>query len=160
MAVQFSDATYQRFEETLSHYPTKQAALLPTFWLAQEEFGYLSLEVMEYIAQLLELSPAYVASVASFYTMLYRQPMGRFHLQVCTNLSCRLRGSDRIVDCVQDKLGIGLGQTTADQVFSLSEVECLGSCGTAPVVQVNDDYHENLTPDQVVHLLDGLAEKA
>ena len=160
MAVQFSDATYQRFEETLSHYPTKQAALLPTFWLAQEEFGYLSLEVMEYIAQLLELSPAYVASVASFYTMLYRQPMGRFHLQVCTNLSCRLRGSDRIVDCVQDKLGIGLGQTTADQVFSLSEVECLGSCGTAPVVQVNDDYVENLTPDQVVHLLDGLAEKA
>jgi len=160
MAVQFSDATYQRFEETLSHYPTKQAALLPTFWLAQEEFGYLSLEVMEYIAQLLELSPAYVASVASFYTMLYRQPMGRFHLQVCTNLSCRLRGSDRIVDCVQDKLGIGLGQTTADQVFSLSEVECLGSCGTAPVVQVNDDYHENLTPDQVVRLLDGLAEKA
>lgn len=160
MAVQFSDATYQRFEETLSHYPTKQAALLPTFWLAQEEFGYLSLEVMEYIAQLLELSPAYVASVASFYTMLYRQPMGRFHLQVCTNLSCRLRGSDRIVDCVQDKLGIRLGQTTADQVFSLSEVECLGSCGTAPVVQVNDDYHENLTPDQVVRLLDGLAEKA
>lgn len=160
MAVQFSDATYQRFEETLSHYPTKQAALLPTFWLAQEEFGYLSLEVMEYVAQLLELSPAYVASVASFYTMLYRQPMGRFHLQVCTNLSCRLRGSDRIVDCVQDKLGIGLGQTTADQVFSLSEVECLGSCGTAPVVQVNDDYHENLTPDQVVRLLDGLAEKA
>ena len=160
MAVQFSDATYQRFEETLSHYPTKQAALLPTFWLAQEEFGYLSLEVMEYIAQLLDLSPAYVASVASFYTMLYRQPMGRFHLQVCTNLSCRLRGSDRIVDCVQDKLGIGLGQTTADQVFSLSEVECLGSCGTAPVVQVNDDYVENLTPDQVVHLLDGLAEKA
>jgi len=160
MAVQFSDATYQRFEETLSHYPTKQAALLPTFWLAQEEFGYLSLEVMEYVAQLLELSPAYVASVASFYTMLYRQPMGRFHLQVCTNLSCRLRGSDRIVDCVQDKLGIRLGQTTADQVFSLSEVECLGSCGTAPVVQVNDDYHENLTPDQVVRLLDGLAEKA
>lgn len=160
MAVQFSDATHQRFEQTLSHYPTKQAALLPTFWLAQEEFGYLSLEVMEYIAQLLELSPAYVASVASFYTMLYRQPMGRFHLQVCTNLSCRLRGSDRIVDCVQDKLGIGLGQTTADQVFSLSEVECLGSCGTAPVVQVNDDYHENLTPDQVGRLLDGLAEKA
>ena len=160
MAVQFSDATYQRFEETLGHYPTKQAALLPTFWLAQEEFGYLSLEVMEYIAQLLGLSPAYVASVASFYTMLYRQPMGRFHLQVCTNLSCRLRGSDRIVDCVQDKLGIGLGQTTADQVFSLSEVECLGACGTAPVVQVNDDYHENLTPDKVVRLLDGLAEKA
>ena len=159
MSAHFSDETYKRFEEVLSHYPTKQAAILPTFWLAQEEFGYLSLEVMEYIAQLLDLSPAYVASVASFYTMLYKKPMGRFHLQVCTNLSCRLRGADRIVDCVQDKLGIGLGQTTTDQVFSLSEVECLGSCGTAPVVQVNDDYHENLTPDRVVRLIDGLVEK-
>lgn len=159
MSVQFSDETYQRFEEVLSHYPTKQAALLPTFWLAQEEFGYLSPEVMEYIAQLLDLSPAYVASVASFYTMLYKKPMGRFHLQVCTNLSCRLRGADRIVDCVRDKLGIGLGQTTADRVFSLSEVECLGSCGTAPVVQVNDDYHEHQTPDRVKRLIDGLAEK-
>ena len=159
MSVQFSDETYQRFEEALSHYPTKQAALLPTFWLAQEEFGYLSPEVMEYIARLLDLSPASVASVASFYTMLYKKPMGRFHLQVCTNLSCRLRGADRIVDCVRDKLGIGLGQTTADRVFSLSEVECLGSCGTAPVVQVNDDYHEHQTPDRVKRLIDGLAEK-
>ncbi len=158
MSVQFSDETYQRFEEVLSHYPTKQAALLPTFWLAQEEFGYLSLEVMEYIAGLLGLSPAYVASVASFYTMLYKKPMGRFHLQVCTNLSCRLRGADRIVDRLQDKLGIVPGQTTADRVFSLGEVECLGSCGTAPVVQVNDDYHENLTPDQVGRLVDGLAD--
>lgn len=159
MSVQFSDETYRRFEEVLSHYPTKQAALLPTFWLAQEEFGYLSPEVMEYIARLLDLSPASVASVASFYTMLYKKPMGRFHLQVCTNLSCRLRGADRIVDCVRDKLGIGLGQTTADRVFSLSEVECLGSCGTAPVVQVNDDYHEHQTPDRVKRLIDGLAEK-
>ncbi len=159
MSVQFSDETYTRFKEILSHYPTKQAAILPTFWLAQEEFGYLSLEVMEYIADLLDLSPAYVASVASFYTMLYKKPMGRFHLQVCTNLPCRLRGAARIVDCAQDKLGIRPGQTTPDQVFSLSEVECLGSCGTAPVVQVNDDYHENLTPDQVVRLIEGLAEK-
>lgn len=159
MAVQFSDETYKRFEEVLTHYPTKQAAILPTFWLAQQEFGYLSLETMEYLAELLDLSPAYVASVASFYTMFYKEPMGKFHVQVCTNLSCTLRGADHIVSCLQNKLGIPLGQTTNDKVFSLSEVECLGSCGTAPVVQVNDDYHENVTPDQLVQLINDLASK-
>lgn len=159
MAVQFSDETYKRFEEVLTHYPTKQAAILPTFWLAQQEFGYLSLETMEYIAELLDLSPAYVASVASFYTMFYKEPIGKFHVQVCTNLSCTLRGADHIVSCLQNKLGIPLGQTTDDMVFSLSEVECLGSCGTAPVVQVNDDYHENVTPDQLVQLINDLASK-
>ena len=86
--------------------------------------------------------------------------MGKFHVQVCTNLSCTLRGCDKIVSSLQDKLGIPLGQTTDDNVFSLSEVECLGSCGTAPVVQVNDDYHENLTPDKVVQLIDDLTSKA
>ena len=159
MPVQFSDETYKRFEEVLTHYPNKQAAILPTFWLAQQEFGYLSLETMEYIAELLDLSPAYVASVASFYTMFYKEPVGKFHVQVCTNLSCTLRGADHIVSCLQDKLGIPLGQTTDDKVFSLSEVECLGSCGTAPVVQVNDDYHENLTPERTVQLIDDLASK-
>jgi NADH-quinone oxidoreductase E subunit len=157
---QFSDETQKQFEEVLTHYPDKQAAILPTFWLAQQEFDYLSPEVMEYIAELLDLSPAYVASVASFYTMFYRKPMGKFHVQVCTNLSCTLRGCDKIVSSLQDKLGIPLGQTTDDNVFSLSEVECLGSCGTAPVVQVNDDYHENLTPDKVVQLIDDLTSKA
>jgi NADH-quinone oxidoreductase E subunit len=160
MSVQFSDETHKQFEEVLTHYPNKQAAILPAFWLAQQEFGYLSLEVMEYIAELLDLSPAYVASVASFYTMFYKKPMGKFHVQVCTNLSCTLRGCEQIVSCLQDKLGIPLGQTTEDNVFSLSEVECLGSCGTAPVVQVNDDYHENLTPEQVVQLIDDLTSKA
>ena len=85
--MQFSDATYKQFEEVLTHYPTKRAALLPTFWLAQQEFGYLSPEVMEYIGKLLDLSPAYVAAVASFYTMFYKEPVGKFHVQVCTNLS-------------------------------------------------------------------------
>ena len=157
---QFSDETQKQFEEVLTHYPNKQAAILPTLWLAQQEFGHLSAEVMEHIAGLLDLSPAYVGSVASFYTMFYKKPMGKFHVQVCTNLSCTLRGCDKIVSCLQDKLGIPLGQTTEDNVFSLSEVECLGSCGTAPVVQVNDDYHENLTPEQVVQLIDDLTSQA
>jgi NADH-quinone oxidoreductase E subunit len=160
MPVQFSDATYKKFAEVLTHYPTKRAAILPTFWLAQQEFGYLSLEVMEYIAQLLDLSPAYVGAVASFYTMLNKEPVGKFHVQVCTNLSCTLLGAEHIVECLEKKLGLGLGQTTPDRKFTLNEAECLGSCGTAPVAQINDDYYENLTPEGVVRLIDELAKQA
>ena len=160
MAVKFSDATYKQFAEVLTHYPNKRAALLPTLWLAQQSFGYLSLAAMEYVAKLLELSPAYVAAVASFYTMFNKEPVGQFHVQVCTNLSCSLRGAEAIVTCIEKKLGIGLGQTTTDKAFTLSEVECLGSCGTAPVAQINDDYYENLTPEGVVQLIDQLAQEA
>ena len=156
MSVQFSDTTQKKFEEILTHYPNKRAALLPTFWLAQGEFGYLNPEVMEYIAKLLGLSPAYVGAVASFYTMYNKTPVGKFHVQVCINLSCTLMGAEDIVACVERKLGIGLGQTTADNTFTLSEVECLGSCGTAPVAQINDDYYENLTEGRVEEILRSL----
>ena len=160
MAVRFSEETQQQFEEVLTRYPTKQAAILPTLWLAQTEFGYLSPEAMEYIAGLLDLSPAYVGGVATFYTMFYMEPMGKCHVQVCTNLSCTLVGAEKIVHCLEEKLGVKVGQTTSDTVFSLSEVECLGSCGTAPVVQVNDDYHENQTPESMLSLIDELAKQA
>lgn len=161
MPVQFSPETYKQFAEVLTHYPNKRAAILPTFWLAQEEFGYLSPEVMEYVAQLLDLSPAYVAAVASFYTMFDKEPKGKFHLQVCTNLSCTLLGAEHIVECLEQKLGVKLGETTPDKRFSLSEVECLGSCGTAPVLQLNNgDYYENLSPEGVVRLVDELAKQA
>jgi NADH-quinone oxidoreductase E subunit len=156
MSVQFSAAAQAKFETFVSRYPVRRAALMPTLWLAQEEFGYLSLEVMEYVAGLLELSPAFVASVASFYTMYYKQPMGRHHVQVCRNLSCSLVGADRIVDCLRGRLGIEVGETTADGKFSLSEVECLASCGTAPMMQVNDDYWESLTPESTLALIDRL----
>jgi NADH-quinone oxidoreductase E subunit len=157
MAVQFSPTAKTKFDEYVRRYPIKRAAIMPTLWLAQEEFGWLSHEVLAYVAELLELSPAYVASVASFYTMYYKRPMGRHHVQVCTNLSCSLVGADRIVDCVRERLGIELGQTTTDQKFSLSEVECLGSCGTAPMMQINDDYWENLTPERTLEIIDRLA---
>ena len=157
MALRFSPAAQEKFERYLTRYPVRRAALLPTLWLAQEEFGYLSLEAMEYVADLLGETPAFVASVASFYTMYYKQPMGRHHVQVCTNLSCMLVGSDRILDCLQQRLGIGLGETTADGMFSLNEVECLASCGTAPMMQINDDYWENLTPERTLEIIDRLA---
>lgn len=157
MPVRFSPATSRQFEEVLTRYPTKRAAILPTLWLAQGEFGYLSSEAVEYVAGLLDLSPATVQGVVTFYTMFATRPMGRFHVQVCTNLSCTLVGARTLVGRLEDKLGVKVGETTEDRAFSLSEVECLGSCGTAPVVQVNEDYHERQTPDSVVHLIDRLA---
>jgi NADH-quinone oxidoreductase E subunit len=157
MTVVFSAAAQAKFETYLTRYPIKRAAIMPTLWLAQEEFGWLSPEVMLYVAELLELPPAFVASVASFYTMYYKRPMGRHHVQVCTNLSCALRGAEDIVTCLRGRLGIGVGETTADGAFSLSEAECLGSCGTAPMMQVNDDYWENLTPERTLEIVDRLA---
>jgi NADH:ubiquinone oxidoreductase subunit E len=100
-----------------------------------------------------------VSGVASFYTMYYKKPIGKYHLQVCTNVSCMLRGSDEIVRAIEGLLGIGLGETTADGRFSLDEVECLASCGTAPMMQVNEDYHENLTPESTIQLLDRLGRE-
>ncbi|MDX2169736.1 MAG: NAD(P)H-dependent oxidoreductase subunit E [Deltaproteobacteria bacterium] len=158
MAVEFSPAAKAKFETFLTRYPIKRAAIMPTLWLAQEEFGWLSPEVMAYVAGLLELPPAFVASVASFYTMYYKRPVGRHHVQVCTNLSCALRGADEIVDCLRVRLGIGVGGTTSDGQFTLSEAECLGSCGTAPMMQVNDDYWENLTPERTLEIVDRLAQ--
>lgn len=157
MPVQFSPAAYRQFEDVLTRYPTKRAAILPTLWLAQGEFGYLSSEAVEYVAGLLDLSPATVQGVVTFYTMFATRPMGRFHVQVCTNLSCTLVGARTLVGRLEDRLGVKVGETTDDRAFSLSEVECLGSCGTAPVVQVNENYHERQTPDGVVHLIDRLA---
>ena len=157
MPVEFSAAAKAKFEAILPRYPIKRAAIMPTLWLAQEEFGWLSEEVLEYVAKLLDLSPAFTAGVASFYTMYYKRPVGKHHVQVCTNLSCALVGADDIVDCLRKRLGIDVGQTTPDGRFSLSVVECLASCGTAPMMQVNDDYCENLTPQRTLEIVDRLA---
>ncbi len=157
MSAEFSKESQQRFEEILTRYPNKRAAIMPTLWLAQKEFGHLSNDTLAYVGSLLDLSPAFVASVASFYTMYYKKPMGRHHVQVCTNLSCALVGSDDILDCVKKKLGIGTGETTADGKFSLDEVECLASCGTGPMMQIGDDYWEDLTTEKTLEILDRLA---
>lgn len=157
MAVEFSQRSKARFEAILTRYPDKRAAIMPTLWLAQKEFGHLSNDALTYVAGLLELSPAFVASVASFYTMYYKKPMGRHHVQVCTNLSCDLVGSGQILDCLKERLGIGPGETTADGRFSLDEVECLASCGTAPMMQIDDDYWEDLNVDKVLEIIERLA---
>jgi NADH-quinone oxidoreductase E subunit len=155
--VSFSSAALNEYSELLGRYPTRRAALLPTLWIAQREFGWISPAVEEYVAALLELPPAHVSAVVSFYTMFYRRPVGRFHLEVCTNLSCRLRGADRVLAGAARKLGIAPGETTADGLFTLGTVECMASCGTAPMLQLNHDrYYENLDEDAVLKLIDEL----
>jgi NADH-quinone oxidoreductase E subunit len=156
MSIALSPAAMTEYEAILRRYPERRAALMPVLWLAQREFHYLSAEVMAYIAELMNLPVAWVASVASFYTMYYKRPMGRYHLQVCTSLPCALVGAERVVRCLERRLGVRCGETTADARFSLSEVECLASCGTAPMMQVNDDYHENLDETRTLELVDRL----
>ncbi|MGH7813809.1 MAG: NADH-quinone oxidoreductase subunit NuoE [Candidatus Binataceae bacterium] len=157
-AVKFSDAALKEYQALLPRYPARQAALLPALWIAQREFGWLSDAVQDYVAHLMEIPPTHVRAVVSFYTMFHRKPVGRHLLDVCTNLSCRLRGADRIVESVRRKLGIGPGETTPDGKFTLETVECLASCGTAPMLQLDQDrYCENLTEDSVVKLIDELA---
>jgi NADH-quinone oxidoreductase subunit E len=145
--------------EILPRYPTdrKQAAMLPALHLMQEMLGYLTPEAMLAVARKLEVSPEKVAEVATFYAMLRLNPVGRFHIEVCTNLSCSLRGAEQMVEQIEAKLGIGLGETTADGKFSLREVECLASCGTAPCLQVNEEFFENLTPKSLDQILVSLA---
>jgi|YelNatPaOPRAMG01_1025707.scaffolds.fasta_scaffold00651_33 NADH-quinone oxidoreductase subunit E len=158
--IKFTEAALAEYRELLTHYPTRRAALLPTLWIAQREFGWLSPEVQEYVAKLMELPIAHVSAVVSFYTMFHRKPVGKWHLEVCTNLSCRLRGADRIVDAIKKRLAIELGETTPDGKFTLSSAECLASCGTAPMLQLNHDlFYENLTEESVLKLIDELAAR-
>jgi NADH-quinone oxidoreductase E subunit len=159
MSVEFSKSALEEYERILAKYPVKRAAIMPVLWLAQKQFGWLSKDVQQYVADLMGFPLAWVSGLASFYTMYYKKPVGRYHLQVCTNVSCMLRGSDAIVRAIEDRLGIALGQTTADGKFTLDEVECLASCGTAPMMQVNDDYLENLTPESTLEILERLGRE-
>jgi len=137
-------------------YPTSKALLLPALWIAQHQEGYISQETMKEIAQLLGIPFGHVLGVITFYTMFHSKPTGRHHIEVCTNVSCMLRGSERIVEHLEERLGTSLGETSADGKWTLSEVECMGSCGTAPMVAVGEEYHENLTVEKLDQILDGL----
>ena len=148
-----SEQNLKEIEELRSRYPTSRALTLPALWLAQEQFGWISIETMNEIARLLDLPPSHVYGVASFYTMFHKTPVGKYHLQVCTNVSCQLQRSESLTEHICRKLNIKPGETTQDKKFTLTEVECLGSCGTAPVMQVNNSYHENLTIEKLDALL-------
>ncbi len=151
-----SKATLQEIDELIAKYPVRRSALIPALHIAQEEAGYISSDVVREIAGIFELAPNEVYEVVSFYSMLFKAPVGKYVLQVCTNISCLLCDSEGIMAHLQKRLGIKPGETTPDNRFTLLEVECLASCGTAPVVQINDDYHECLTPEKLDRILDSL----
>lgn len=140
-------------EEILSRYPVRRSAVLPLLYLAQKEEGYVSEAAMKEIAGILRLTPPQVYEVVTFYTMLQLRPIGRFHIQVCKSLMCALVGSDTLVGWLKTRLGIGPGETTPDGVFTISTVECLASCGTGPMMQVNDDYYEGITESKLDRIL-------
>lgn len=143
----------ETIERILTRYPSRRSALLPLLHLAQQEEGYISEAAMKEIAGILRLTPPQVYEVVTFYTMLNRKPIGTFHIQVCKSLMCALVGSDTLLEWLRARLGIGPGRTTSDGLFTLSAVECLGSCGTGPMMQVNDDYYERLTEAKVDRIL-------
>ena len=152
--MKFSEQLEQRFSEMLTHYPTKRSVLVPTLLYAQDEIGYLSDEAIHEIAQRLDLSDLEVRNVISYYSMLTTKPRGKYNVQVCRNISCMLRGADDIIEHVEKKLGIGHKERTPDGLFFFEHVECIGACSWAPAMQVNYDFHENLTAEKVDSVLE------
>ena len=145
---------YQKeIDDILSRYPVRRSALLPLLYLAQAEEGYVSEAAMKEIAGILRLTPPQVYETVTFYTMLNLKRVGTFHIQVCKSLMCALVGSDTVLGWMKTKLGIGPGETSADKMFTVSAVECLGACGTGPMMQINDDYYERLTEEKVDTIL-------
>jgi NADH-quinone oxidoreductase subunit E len=152
----FSLELKQKIDETLARYPEKRAALIPVLHLVQNETGFISAEDERTVAALLDIKPIMVREVVTFYTMFNRKSPGRFHIRVCTNLSCSLAGGEKVVDYLKTRLGVQLGQTTPDGKFTLTEVECLGGCDQSPCLMVNFDHFENLDRDKIERLLESL----
>jgi len=152
----FSEANEKKLDEIISHYPVKRSAILPALYIAQEEHGHVTDDDVRYLAQRLDMRVNEVEEVVTFYTMYSRKPIGKHKLQVCRTLSCMLMGAEGITEHISRKLGCGIGETTSDGKFTLQEVECLGYCDLAPVLQVNFDYHEKVTAEGVDRIIDEL----
>ncbi len=156
MSPEFSEKTRKKIEEIVARYPRKEAAILPVLHAAQQDFGCISADTEKLIAQILGLKPIKVREVVTFYTMLNREPIGKYHIQVCSNLSCSLLGAEKLVDYLKEKLKINPGETTPDKKFTLSLVECLGACETAPCMMINFDYYGNLDKKKIDKILESL----
>ena len=152
----------QQLDEIIAKYPSdqKRSAVLAALYLVQEQQGYLTANGMRHIAPLLDLTPAEVEDVATYYVMFYKEPVGKFVLQVCRTLSCALNGAERVTEALSEKLGIGVGETDASGLFTLMEFECLGACDRAPVVMVNNElWHERVKPEDAGKLVDAIRER-
>ena len=159
----FSEDKLKKVQEIMARYPAgkQKSALIPVLHLAQEEFGgWLSAETMDYVASLLSLEPIEVYEVATFYSMYNLKPVGRYLFEVCQTGPCMLNGSDQIIDYIKEKLGIGVGETTSDGLFTLKTVECLGACGYAPMMQLGKHYREHLTKEKVDQIIEECRNRA
>jgi NADH-quinone oxidoreductase subunit E len=156
MSLEISDKVRRQIEDILSRYPRREAALLPVLHCLQKERGCISAAEEQWVAERMGIKPIKVREVVSFYSMFRRQPAGKYHLQVCSNLSCSLEEGDSLLAYLEDKLGIKAGETTADGRFTLSRVECLGACDEAPCLMVNFDYHTRLNRDKIDRLIQEL----
>lgn len=154
MSTTFTSEELQSITALKAKYPDPKAAIMPVMWMAQKKWGWLSEDVMQEVARVMELPYAHVLGVASFYTMYFKKPMGKHHVQVCTNVSCMLRGGEALYAHAKQRLGIGHNQATPDGKFSLEEVECMGACGGAPMIAVNETFYENASVEQLNALLD------
>jgi NADH-quinone oxidoreductase subunit E len=153
-----NETAQKRIAELKDRFPKRRSAVLPAMHVVLEEVGFYNRDILKQVAELLALSEMEVAETLSFYTYFPKEGVGKYHIQVCTNVSCMLSGAEQLAKYLEEKLGIKAGQTTPDGLFTLTEVECLGSCGTAPVMQINQKYYENLTRARVDQILAALRE--
>ncbi len=152
--ISFNEETEAKFRQLLGKNPTKQAVVLPALWLAMDQWGYLTADVIEYVANRLDQAPVSVWAVVEFYTMFKTEKTGEHHIQLCRNMTCTMRGCEDLEAVIKNHIGIGPGEQTEDGLFSLELVECLGSCGTAPVMRLDEHYFEHLTEEKLVRILE------
>ncbi len=153
MSAELTDRTLKKIEEIASRYANKEAALLPVLHLVQHEKGFISSQEEKQVARLLGIKPIKVKEVVTFYTMYNQEKIGKYHIQVCSNLSCSLQGSESLIDYLKEKLGVKVGETTADKKYTLTTVECLGACELAPCMMINFDYFGNLDKEKIDDIL-------
>lgn len=149
----------KRLQTIAARYPKKKSAVMPALYIAQEHFGWVSKEAVQWVAKELDLSPAHVESVATFYTMYYKRPVGKYHVQVCRTLSCMICGAKDLTAYLKERLSIAANEVSADGLWSWEEVECLGSCGSAPMIEINDVFFEYLTPESLATLMDTIEKE-
>jgi NADH-quinone oxidoreductase E subunit len=157
--IRLTDKQKIEIDAIMKNYPESSAVVIPALQMMQEAHGYITPEICKTIGEYLKVPPVKVYETATFYTMFNKEPVGKYHLQFCNNVSCSLLGSGKLISHIEEKLGIKLGETTEDKLFTLTGVECLGSCGTAPVMMVNDDYHENMDIEKLEKLIEDLKNK-
>jgi NADH-quinone oxidoreductase subunit E len=157
--MRFSDQLEQRFTDMITHYPSKRSVLVPILLYVQDELGSITDEAIAELAKRVDLTELEVRNVISYYSMMRTHPIGKYNLQVCTNVSCLLRGGEEILDHCKKKLGVGNKESTPDGLFHVEEVECIGACSWAPAMQVNYDFHENLTTQKIDELIEGIKKK-